>query len=81
MPPVLGNKRDEISDQMAWNRLKISKFSDIYSLICLATVLISLQMGFKRIKADKLQVLGRYYVCLLKSVNEADLWCIQVMSK
>lgn len=58
MPPVLGNKRDEISDQMAWNRLKISKFSDIYSLIFLATLLISLQMGFKRIKADKLHHRG-----------------------
>lgn len=58
VPPVLGNKRDEISDQMAWNRLKMSKFSDIYSLICLATVLISLQMGFKRIKADKLHHRG-----------------------
>jgi len=24
---------------------------------------------------------SRCYVCILKSVNEADLWCTQVMSK
>lgn len=58
MPRVLGNKRDGISDQMAWNRLKISTCSDIYSLICLATLLISLQTGFKRIKAKELHHRG-----------------------
>lgn len=51
MQPVLENKTDFRPVGME-SVGSFQRFPDIYYLICLATLLISLQMGLKRIKKE-----------------------------
>lgn len=67
---------------MAWNQLEVSRDFQTFILDLFSYFAHLNSNGLKENKKrDKLHHRGFGLVCILKSVNETDLWCVQVMSK